>query len=68
MFLTHVHILFIYKTLFIHGTWYQGPIATVAGRSIKIRPVIKKKNWISGLQWWKAKNHNAGNAELFCHR
>ena len=24
MSLIHVHILFIYQTLFIHGTWYQG--------------------------------------------
>ena len=25
MSLIHVHILFICQTLFIHGTWYQGP-------------------------------------------
>ena len=24
MSLIHVHILFIFQTLFVHGTWYQG--------------------------------------------
>ena len=30
MSLIHVHILFIYQTLFVHGTWYQGVASVTA--------------------------------------